>query len=228
MLTISFLPLVDFKTIEVTSRSTPAETLPDVVALLLLIFFAGSLVLSLRRHRRRGTKGPRRTRQTRGSRTAPRMDGGSGEKTAILVDGSNVMHWLDGTPQLAPLVQVVRSLQSQGLKPGVVFDANAGHKLVGRYLNDSDFASMLSLPRSQVLVVPKRRQADPFLLDAAKEFGARIVTNDRFRDWAKAHPRVLEPDFLIRGGMRDGKVWLTGVPAETAPQGVQAGTRRGH
>lgn len=138
------------------------------------------------------------------------------------------MHWLDDKPQLAPLVQVVRSLQSHGYKPGVVFDANAGHKLVGRYLNESDLATMLALPRSQVLVVPKGTQADPYLLDSAHQFGARIVTNDRFRDWAEAHPRVLEPDFLIRGGMRDGKLWLTGVKSETAPAGGKAGARRGH
>jgi len=34
------------------------------------------------------------------------------------------------------------------------------------------------------------------------------VTNDRYRDWAEAHPEIKEPGHLIKGGYRDGKVWL--------------------
>lgn len=138
------------------------------------------------------------------------------QKAWILVDGSNVMHWQDNTPQLAPVLRVLESLTALGYAPGVIFDANAGWKLMGRYLHDGDFARLLALPREQVLVVPKGTQADPYLLETARDFGARIVTNDRFRDWTEAHPMVQEQGFLIRGGMRDGKVWLTGVEAATA------------
>lgn len=129
----------------------------------------------------------------------------------ILVDGSNVMHWQDNSPQLAPVHLVVNELKSLGYVPGVVFDANAGWKLMGRYLHDGDFALLLGLEKRQVLVVPKGTQADPFLLETARDFDARIVTNDRYRDWAEAHPKVLEPGFLIRGSLRDGKVWLKGM-----------------
>jgi len=38
-----------------------------------------------------------------------------------------------------------------------------------------------------------------------------VVSNDRFRDWAEAHPEVLEPGRLIRGGFRGGKLWLEGA-----------------
>lgn len=132
----------------------------------------------------------------------------------ILVDGSNVMHWQGNTPQLTPVLQVVKHLKALGYVPGVVFDANAGWKLESRYLHDGDFAYRLKLEKRQVLVVPKETQADPFLLETAKDFYARIVTNDRFRDWAEAHPKVREPGFLIRGGYRDsGEFWL----AETTP-----------
>mgnify|MGYP001134261892 CR=1 FL=1 len=140
------------------------------------------------------------------------------DESWVLVDGSNVMHWRDGMPSLDPVKAVVAQLTAQGHVPGVVFDANAGWKLMGRYLHDGAFARLLGLESRQVLVVPKGSQADPFLLQTAREFGARIVTNDRYRDWAAAHPEVLAPGFLIPGGMRDGKVWLRGLTArEGAP-----------
>ena len=222
MLTSSLLPLVDFKTILVSTRSTTTDIPQSVIALLILALLAAGIISILSRNRR--PSGPRRTRKDRRPRHQRRPETGPQfhKKTAILIDGSNVMHWLDEKPQLKPLVQVVRALQSQGYTPGVVFDANAGHKLVGRFLNGADFATMLSLPRSQVLVVPRGTQADPVLLDSANEFGARIVTNDRFRDWAEAHPKVLEPGFLIRGGMRDGKLWLQDIKAATG-EAVLAG-----
>lgn len=145
----------------------------------------------------------------RRARTAPVRD-----EAWILVDGSNVMHWQDNAPALAPLTAVIRQLQDLGYAPGVVFDANAGWKLQGRYLREGDLARLLGIETRQVLVVPKGTQADPFLLETAREFGVRIVTNDRYRDWAEAHPEVLEPGFLIRGGMRDGTVWLKGLGAK--------------
>ncbi len=153
-----------------------------------------------------------RRRRARGAQTS--------DESWVLVDGSNVMHWQDRTPSLDPVKAVVAQLTAQGHVPGVVFDANAGWKLMGRYLHDGDFARLLGLESRQVLVVPKGTPADPFLLETAREFGARIVTNDRYRDWAGAHPEVLEPGFLIRGGMRDGAVWLKGLaaaPPEGAP-----------
>lgn len=135
------------------------------------------------------------------------------DESWVLVDGSNVMHWQDQTPNLDPVKAVVAQLAAKGHVPGVVFDANAGWKLMGRYLHDGEFARLLGLESRQVLVVPKGTQADPFLLQTAREFGARIVTNDRYRDWADRHPEVLEPGFLIRGGMRDGTVWLKDLAA---------------
>lgn len=136
------------------------------------------------------------------------------DETWILVDGSNVMHWQDGVVGLAPLAEVIARLKAIGYVPGVIFDANAGWKLQGYYMHDQGFARLLGLEARQVLVVPKGTQADTYLLETAREFGAKIVTNDRFRDWAEAHPEVLEPGFLIRGGMRDGKVWLQGLAAK--------------
>jgi len=130
------------------------------------------------------------------------------KRPAILIDGSNVMHWRDNVPSLAPVQEIVARLRQAGFTPGVVFDANAGYKLEGRYRDDAAFARQLGLPPAQVLVVPKGQPADPVILAVARERGARIITNDRYRDWAEAHPEVSDPGKLIRGGYRDGGLWL--------------------
>ncbi len=127
----------------------------------------------------------------------------------ILVDGSNVMHWKDEKPDLSSVLAVVRMLEAQGFAPGVVFDANAGWKLENRYLHERDFAKLLHLPKGQIFVVPKGTQADPYLLSAARDHGAKVVSRDRFRDWAAEYPEVVKPGFLVRGGYRNsGELWL--------------------
>ena len=126
----------------------------------------------------------------------------------ILVDGSNVMHWKDGTPQLGTLREVIAHLTQKGFTPGVVFDANAGYKVAGRYTHDRAMGQLLGLPQDRVFVAPKGTQADPLLLTTARDLQARIVTNDRYRDWAETHPEVADKGHLIRGGYRDGTLWL--------------------
>ncbi|MCC1481863.1 NYN domain-containing protein [Roseibaca sp. Y0-43] len=126
----------------------------------------------------------------------------------ILVDGSNVMHWRDNTPSIDPVRAVITRLQAQGYTPGVIFDANAGYKLEGRYRNHYKLAKRLGLPHEQVMVVPKGEPADPMILRAAREFGGRVVSQDRFRDWEAEFPELQQPDFRVRGGYDGGKLWL--------------------
>jgi hypothetical protein len=126
----------------------------------------------------------------------------------VLVDGSNVMHWNENQPSLDTLRWVLEALRQRGFNPGVIFDANAGYKVAGRYLDDDILARELCLPAAQVLVVPKGTPADEYILTVARKLRARVVTNDRFRDWAGQFPEVHQPDFLIRGGARPGHVWL--------------------
>lgn len=126
----------------------------------------------------------------------------------IVIDGSNVMHWADGKPRLSSLRAVIDHLTGLGFTPGVVFDANAGYKIGDRYQHDGALGKMLGLPADRVMVVAKGTPADPVLLTAARGLGARIVSNDRFRDWAEAHPEVTEPGHLVRGGFQGGKLWL--------------------
>lgn len=131
----------------------------------------------------------------------------------IVVDGSNVMHWLDGTARMEPVTEVLRELTARGFSPGVVFDANAGYKLEGRYLGEHRLARWLDLPRDRVHVVPKGTPADVFILRSARGLGAQIVTNDRYRDWSADYPEVEGPDLLIRGHYREGRLELAEIPA---------------
>lgn len=197
-------PLLDVKTIRVQPPAEPVSfgfgTGAELaVGLLLLVVAALLLVPLVWRH----------------LRPAPRL----AEEDRVLIDGSNVMHWQDNTPSLETVGKVVDQVRNLGYVPGVVFDANAGWKLFGRYLHDEDFARMLGVEVRQVLVVAKGTQADPFLLQTAREFGARIVTNDRFRDWTVDHPEVQTPGFLIRGGAVDGAIRLKGLTPRPAKRG---------
>ena len=139
----------------------------------------------------------------------------------ILVDGSNVLHWGGEGPRIETLRAVLFQLSERGYQPGVVFDANAGYLIAGRYLDDAPLAQVLDLPVERVLVVPKGSPADPVLLQVARDMGARIVTNDRYRDRAECHPEVGQPGFLVRGGVRQGGIWLDlgpeALPATRAP-----------
>ena len=130
------------------------------------------------------------------------------QKKWIIVDGSNVMYWKSGEPSIKVVREIVDELRDRGYTPGVVFDANAGYKLEDRYLDDTELAKRLGLQVKQVMVVPKGEQADGTILTAARDHGVRIVTNDRFRDWADSFPEVAQSSTLVRGGYRDGQLWL--------------------
>ncbi|MCL6283847.1 hypothetical protein M3P21_09930 [Ruegeria sp. 2012CJ41-6] len=129
-------------------------------------------------------------------------------KNWIVLDGSNVMYWKDGTPQIDTVREVVDHLTRLGYAPGVMFDANAGYLISGTYRHDEPLSRMPGLPEERVMVVPKGVPADPYILTAARDLGAGIVTNDRYRDWVDDHPEITKPGHLIRGGYRSGRLWL--------------------
>jgi hypothetical protein len=135
------------------------------------------------------------------------------KRDQVILDGSNVMHWRDGKPDIETVREVLDLAAARGMTPGVVFDANAGYLLFDKYAGDRAFAHFLKLRPDRVLVVPKGTPADPTILTAARDLGARVISNDRFRDWAEDFPELAMPGHLIRGGYRDGALWLdTDVP----------------
>jgi len=215
------LSLADSKTILVAQpEAAPWEGItvsPSLILgglLALAVLYLLPVLMAPQRGRRNNHRKPRPPKPTqRHRRTSARPPE---QRNWIVVDGSNVMHWKEGAPSLVPLLKVMDSLKSRGFAPGVVFDANAGWKLFGRYVNEEEFGRQLGLPTDQVLVVPKGTQADPYILATARKFNARIVTNDRYRDWVDDHPEVTRPGFLIRGEMQGEAVRLKGVDTPKA------------
>lgn len=135
----------------------------------------------------------------------------------VVLDGSNLMHWRDNTPQLQTLLQVLKVLKAQSLTPCVIFDANAGYLLGKEYMGPQALARALGLPARQVSVVPKGQPADRMILDCARAMGARVVSNDRFRDWAQDFPEIHDRTRFIRGGFDGDVLWLSD-PAAGAPR----------
>ena len=173
-------------------RFSAEDGLSDLM-LLALITALASLILLLVALWNRWRRAP----------AAPRMP-----QRWLLVDGSNVMHWKDKQPRIETLREVVQALLAHDYAVGVVFDASAGHKIAGRYQDDGVLARQLGLPVERVFVVPKGKPADPYLLITARKMQARIITNDRFRDWVADYPEVEKPGLLIWGGYRAEKLWL--------------------
>lgn len=143
----------------------------------------------------------------------------------IVVDGSNVMHWDRDTPSLATVGHVIGVLEGHGFTPVVWFDANVGYLVSDRYMGPDRLARHIGVTASHVFVAPKGTPADPLLLEGAGQLQARVVTNDRFRDWADDHPVVREPGFLVGGRIVDGSLTL-GFSVKETGQGGQSAPRQ--
>ncbi len=141
----------------------------------------------------------------------------------IVVDGSNVLYWVDNSPDPATLTLVLTALKAQGYAPVVWFDANAGHLIAGRYLNAGGMARELGLPPSAVHVARSGTPADPMILSMATREGLRIVTNDRYRDWHDAFPQLGWGGLLMPGRIKDGTAVFDPAPTAAAALPRRAG-----
>ena len=128
--------------------------------------------------------------------------------TWIVVDGSNVLYWDRETPKIESVREIVKVLKAAGFLPVVWFDANVGYLIEDRYLGPLPLSDRLGLSHRCVFVAGKGIPADPLLLELAEDLGARVVTNDRFRDWEEQFPRIREAGFLVRGYIRGDEIGL--------------------
>ena len=126
----------------------------------------------------------------------------------IAVDGSNVLYWQDEIPSLQTVREVVDALKRRGFRPVVWFDANVDYLVADRYMGPSPLSRSLGLSPRQVIVAPKGTPADPMVIEGARTLRARIVSNDRFRDWQEQFPEVREASNFLRGSIANGALRL--------------------
>jgi len=119
----------------------------------------------------------------------------------VLVDGSNVAHAVEGQPPcLASIIAVRDKLVEEGLEPIIVVDAALRHQI-----DDPDGYEHL-VEQGAIRQAPAGTDADYFILSFARELNAGVVSNDRFRDRAKAFRDVCER--VIRYMVVEGEVVL--------------------
>ncbi len=95
----------------------------------------------------------------------------------VLIDGSNVAHSTEGgTARLDNLLLMRDKLAAKGLEPIIVVDAALRHQI------DDAAAYEKMVDDGELKQAPAGTDADYFILSFARELGARVVSNDRFRD----------------------------------------------
>lgn len=130
----------------------------------------------------------------------------------IVVDGSNVLRWRDGPPDLATVALVVKELQRLRYTPVVWFDAEAGFLVAQRPLGPGALARALNIPTIQVLVAPDGTRVEAFVFTGAREMQAPVVTNASCSDWVEHFPEIAETGRLVRGSFSGKKVTLLLAP----------------
>ena len=121
------------------------------------------------------------------------------EAKLALVDGSNVAHATEGAgPRLENIRLVCGKLVEEGFEPIVVADAALRHQID----DAAEYERMIE--SGAVKQAPAGTDADYFILSFARELGASIVSNDRFKDRIASFPEAR--DQVIRYMIVAGEV----------------------
>src|SRR5580658_8267421 len=148
----------------------------------------------------------------------------------VVVDGSNIATEGRTTPSLEQLDQaVLQYLQEHpGANVTVVVDASFGHRI-----EPSERAAFEQAVAHGELVSPPAGaigRGDAFLLRIAERIGARVLSNDSFREFHAEHPWLFDEDRLVGGTPVPGVGWIftprRPVRGPLTP-GTSGGGRRG-
>jgi hypothetical protein len=123
----------------------------------------------------------------------------SNRKEAIIIDGANVAYEersAGGRPKLSNLLKVRRELEERGFEALILVDASLKYDIDDQQQLETLIASQ------QVRQVPAGTDADFFIIQLAEQLDARIVTNDRYKDYAERFPWIPErrlPYMIVKG-----------------------------
>jgi hypothetical protein len=151
----------------------------------------------------------------------------------VVVDGSNIATEGRTTPSLEQLDQAVRQYLAEhpGSSVTVVVDASFGHRI-----EPSERTAFEQAVAHGELVSPPAGaigRGDAFLLRIAERIGARVLSNDSFREFHEEHPWLFDEDRLVGGTPVPGVGWIftprrpvRGPLTPAAAGGGRRGTRR--
>ena len=117
----------------------------------------------------------------------------------VVIDGANVAYEEKsggGKPKLSNLLKVRRELEERGFSPIIIVDASLKYDI-----DDQQHLEKL-IQSQQVRQVPAGTDADFFILEIADNCGARIVTNDQYKDYKDRYPWIPErrlPYMIVNG-----------------------------
>lgn len=126
----------------------------------------------------------------------------------VVVDGSNIATEGRTTPSLEQLDQAVRQYLQEhpGSNVTVVVDASFGHRI-----EPSERAAFEQAVAHGELVSPPAGaigRGDAFLLRIAERIGARVLSNDSFREFHAEHPWLFDEDRLVGGTPVPSVGWI--------------------
>jgi hypothetical protein len=128
--------------------------------------------------------------------------------TNVVVDGSNIATEGRSTPSLEQLDQAVRQYldENPGSRVTVVVDASFGHRI-----DPSERPAFEEAVAHGEIVSPPAGaigRGDAFLLRIAERIGARVLSNDSFREFHTDHPWLFDEDRLVGGTPVPGVGWI--------------------
>ncbi len=130
-----------------------------------------------------------------------------GVKTAI-IDGSNIYHFGRANKLDAqPLGMIAEQLRREGYRIVCFFDANIFYTLSEHEAFPNKQAhtfalldDIFGLEADEIYIVPSGIQADGYILESLKHLPLSfVVTNDRYRDYARKYPTVMKGNLWRKG-----------------------------
>jgi Zc3h12a-like Ribonuclease NYN domain len=126
----------------------------------------------------------------------------------VVVDGSNIATEGRSAPSLDQLDQAVRQYleENPDAQVTVVVDASFGHRIDPKERSAFDEAvshgELISPPAGAI------GRGDAFLLRIAERIGAKVLSNDSFREFHGEHPWLFDEDRLVGGTPVPGVGWI--------------------
>lgn len=123
-----------------------------------------------------------------------------GANPAIVVDGSNIAYLVktpEGKASLEALLTVRDKLREMGYRPIIIVDASLHHHI------DNPRKLDQLIDSGEINQAPADTDADVFVLKTARDFGARIVTDDQYKDYRDSfeHAREKRAPVMIVDGV---------------------------